>query len=138
MYILEFLCRKDKVKELLVLCRFNFQLIKFPTIISDSRGRKRGELFGLMEDSFWKFIYKSPTTGKLVLNNYSQCLVAHVSFLILQGTFNFHFLWSTQTLHQELCDGRVLLGNWRPRSLYAMFLRLIFWIKLWTYMQYIY
>ena len=50
-YILEFLCRKDKLKELLVLCRFNFQLIKFPTIISDSRGRKRGELFALMEDS---------------------------------------------------------------------------------------
>ena len=138
MYILEFLCRKDKLKELLVLSCFNFQLIKFPTIISDSRGRKRGELFGLMEDSFWKFIYKSPTTKKLVLNNYFQCLVAHVSFLILQGTFNFHFLWSTQTFHQELCDGLVLLGNWWPWSLYTMFPRLIFWIELWTYMQYIY
>ena len=51
MYILEFNCRKDKLKELLVLCRFNFQLIKFPTIISNSRGRKGGELFALMEDS---------------------------------------------------------------------------------------
>ena len=51
-YILEFLCRKDKLKELLVLCCFNFQLIKFPTIISDSIGCKRRELFALMEDSF--------------------------------------------------------------------------------------
>jgi hypothetical protein len=67
-YILEFHWRKDKIKLSLILCCFNFQHIMFPTIISDCRGRKGGELpFTLVEDFNWKFISKSTMTGKLVL-----------------------------------------------------------------------
>ena len=41
-YILEFHWRKDKIKLLLILCCFDFQLILFSTIISDCRGHKGG------------------------------------------------------------------------------------------------
>ncbi len=55
-YILEFHGRKDKIKLLLILCCFDFQLIMFPTIISDCRERKGGKLpFTLVEDFNWKF-----------------------------------------------------------------------------------
>ena len=56
-YILEFHWRKDKIKLSLILCCLDFQHIMFPTIISDCRGRKGGELpFTLVEDFNWKFM----------------------------------------------------------------------------------
>ena len=100
-YILEFHWRKDKIKLSLILCCLDFQHIMFPTIISDCRGRKGGELpFTLVEDFNWKFISKSTTTGKLVLNNYSSCLIALVT-----STFFEALKFSTKSFVMDVLVG---------------------------------